>query len=52
MASSIQDHVTFDLPPIKEEEKWQCHESPLVKYVHPKFHIISLIPDIHKNEFL
>ena len=34
---SIDKHVTFDSPPIKEEEKWQCRESPLIKYVHPKF---------------
>ena len=37
MASSIKEHVTFNLPPIKEEDKWQCYESPLTKYVHPKF---------------
>ena len=43
MVSSIQDHVTFDSPPIKEE-KWQSHESPLVKCVHPKFHLNLIDP--------
>ena len=44
MASSIEKHVTFDLPPIKEEEKWQCRESPLTKYMHPKFHLNLIDP--------
>ena len=36
MSSSINKTVTFNLPPIKEEEKWDCYESPLTKYMHPK----------------
>ena len=36
MSSSIDKTVTFDLPPIKEEEKWDCYESPLTKYMHPR----------------
>ena len=44
MASSIDRHVTFDLQLIKEEEKWQCFESPLKKYVHPKFHLNLIDP--------
>ena len=45
MVSSIQDHDTFDLLPIKEEEeKWQCCESPLTKYVHPKYHLNLIEP--------
>ena len=38
MSSSIKKTVTFDLPPIKEEEKRDCYESPLRKYPHPKLH--------------
>ena len=28
--------VTFDLSPVQEEEKMDCYESPLRKYLHPK----------------
>ena len=38
ISSSIKKTVTFDLPPIAEEEKRNCHESPLIKYLHPGLH--------------
>ena len=38
MSSSIKKTVTFNLPPIKEEQKQDCDESPLRKYIHPKLH--------------
>ena len=44
MVSSIKDHVTFDLPPIREEEKGQFLESPLAKYMHLKFHLNLIDP--------
>ena len=44
MASSIQDHDTFDLPSIREEEKGQYHQTPLVKCAHPKFHLNLIDP--------
>ena len=37
-SSSIKKTVTFDLPPIKEEEKRDYRESPLIKYLHLKLH--------------
>ena len=37
IVSSIKDHDTLDLPCIREEEKGQFCESPLVKHVHPQF---------------
>ena len=49
MVSSIKDNVIFNLPPIKEEEKWQCYESPLAKYVHPKF-CLNLIDPRHPQK--
>ena len=36
ISSLIKKTVTFDLPPIKEEEKRDCHKSPLRKYLHSK----------------
>ena len=44
MVSSIEDNDTFNLPPIREEEKGQFHESPLVKHVHPKFRLNLIDP--------
>ena len=38
ISSSIKKTVTFDLPPIAEQEKRDCHESPLIKYLHPSLH--------------
>ena len=38
ISSSIKKTVTFDLPPIEEEEIMDCHKSPLRKYLHPKLH--------------
>ena len=37
MSSSIKKTNTFDLPPIKEEEKRDCYESPLKKYIHQSY---------------
>ena len=36
ISSSIKKTVTFDLPPLEEEEKVECQESPLRIYLHPK----------------
>ena len=44
ISSLIKKTVTFDLPPIEEEEeKMDYYESPLTKYLHPKLrsHLID-----------
>ena len=52
MSSSIDKHVTFDLPPIKEEEQWECYESPLTKYMHPKLCLNLIDPRRPQKYFL
>ena len=39
MVDSIQDHDTFDLPTIIEEERWLCYEPPLTGCMHQKFRL-------------
>ena len=44
ISSSIKKTLTFDLPSIEEEERMDCHKSPLRKYLHPKLHSCLIDP--------
>ena len=44
MVDSIEDHDTFDLPTITEEERWLCYEPPLTGGVHQRFRLYLIDP--------
>ena len=44
MVDSIEDHDTFDLPTITEEERWLCYEPSLIGGVHQRFRLYLIDP--------
>ena len=44
MVDSIENHDTFDLPTIREEERWLCYEPPVTECVHQRFCLYLIDP--------